>query len=284
MTPGPTRRRVRKAVIPAAGRGTRMRPFSWVVPKELVPLGSTPALHFVLQEALRAGLKEIALVTRPEKALLAAYVARLVREEGFEDLDVTCIEQPEPLGLAEALALCEPFAEGEPFALLLPDNVLLAPEHDLAVMLDLHEATGRHVVGVIELGEEESGQYGNSGRFLGQETETGVWRIDRLEPKGEGRLVIPPGERVRRTCGRYVCAPDLFERIESLRGSIEGEYSEVPVYRRIAEEGGLAGVRLPMPLFDVGHPAGVLAASAWIGESGGPSNPYTETNPEERRS
>lgn len=257
---------VRKAVIPAAGRGTRMRPFSWVVPKELVPLGSTPALHLVIEEAVRAGVDEIALVARREKELLVRYVERLRDAAPFTDVAFAFVEQPDPRGLAKALALCEEFANDEPFALLLPDNVLLSPEHELASMLEHHGSTGKHVVGVIELTGQHSGQYGNSGRFQGEELEDGLWRIERLEPEAPGRLEIAAEETVRRTCGRYVCAPDLFERIARVRPTVDGEYSEVPVYREIAADGDLLGLRLPMPLFDVGHPSGVLAAAAWLAE------------------
>ena len=92
----------------------------------------------------------------------------------------------------------------------------------------------------------------------------GVWEIHRLRDKSPGRLRIPEGGTVLRTCGRYVCRPHLLPRIAALRTVADGELDEVPVYQRIAEEGGLVGRLLPAPLFDVGHPAGFLAANAYL--------------------
>lgn len=241
-----------------------MEPFSRSVPKELVPIGNVPALHLVLREALEAGLTEIALVLRPGKEILLESAEAVRGRDDLPDLQLTPIVQERPTGLADALALCREFADGESFALLLPDNVIPAPDHDLGAMVELHRRSGLLVSGVLELSAEHSGLYGDSGRFRGRRIEDGVWRIDRLEPKRRGRLEIPPGRTVRRTCGRSVLTPDLFGRIEELRPTVDGEYSEVPVFRQLAEEGHLLGLRLPLPLFDVGHPRGVAAAGAWL--------------------
>jgi UTP-glucose-1-phosphate uridylyltransferase len=77
---------------------------------------------------------------------------------------------------------------------------------------------------------------------------------------------VPPGESLLRTCGRYVCTPRLLEVLEELRASIPGELDEVPAYQRIVADGGAVGVVLPPPLFDVGNPAGYLAACAAMHE------------------
>ena len=240
-----------------------MKPFSRSVPKELVPLGSVPALHLVVREAVEAGLTEIALVLRPGKEILLESLEELRKgwSTGFELLPIL---QERPTGLADALSLCREFVAGESFALLLPDNVLPAREHELSRMITLHQREGLPVSGVLELSPEHSGLYGNSGRFRGEEIEEGIWQIDRLEPKGRGRLEIPPGGTVRRTCGRSVLTPDLFDRIERVRPTVHGECSEVPVFRELAREGRLLGLRLESPLFDVGHPRGVAAAGAWL--------------------
>ena len=172
--------------------------------------------------------------------------------------------QEEPRGLADAIWVSRRFLDGEPFALLLPDNVLLSPKHRLATMTELHLRSGKDVVGILELDASQTGSYGNSGLFEGEERRPGVFEIHRLRDKGPGRLSIAAGETVRRTCGRYVCRPHLLEGIEELRRDAEGELDEVPVYQRIAAVGGLLGRVLPAPLFDVGHPSGFLAANAWL--------------------
>jgi UTP-glucose-1-phosphate uridylyltransferase len=92
--------------------------------------------------------------------------------------------------------------------------------------------------------------------------------MTRLHDKRPGRLEIAPGETVRRTCGRYVCHPSLFEYIERVRPAVSGEFDEVPVYQEIVRERGAYGYVLPPPVFDVGHPRGYLEASAHLLASG----------------
>lgn len=257
--------RIRRAVIPAAGRGTRMRPITLAVPKELLAMGSRPPIHFVLEEAMAAGVTEVAIVLRPAKALVRTYLDRLIdTDERFSNVHLTYVEQAVPTGLADAIAVCERFADSEPFALLLPDNVLLAPEYRLRTMLELASESGRDVVGVLALNASDSGRYGNSGRIASEPLRPGVIRINDLQPKGPGRLLIQPGEQVLRCCGRYVCQPHLFEVLERLRPAGGGEYDELPAYRAICSEAGLLGYLLPQPLFDVGHPSGFLAACAYL--------------------
>lgn len=259
---------VRKAVIPAAGRGTRMRPVTWAVPKELLPVGAKPSIHRVVEEAAAAGLDRIGVVIGPDKGLIRDYLDSAGRRGELPDVCFDYLIQEEPRGLADAISVAAPFVGGEPFALLLPDNVLLAAEHRLAALVELSEENGKDVVGVLELDDGDSGRYGNSGLFEGAATAPGVFAIHRLRDKLPGRLQIPPGQKVLRTCGRYVCRPHLLPRIEALRPSISGEFDEVPVYQQIAHEGGLLGCLLPPPLFDVGHPAGFLAANAYLHDRG----------------
>jgi UTP--glucose-1-phosphate uridylyltransferase len=103
-----------KAIIPAAGHGTRMLPVTRVVPKELLPVGSKPAIHWAIEEAAAAGLREIAIVVSPTKPLIATYIETSgLREE--LDLSFEFITQEEQLGLADAIWRCRDFAGDEPF-------------------------------------------------------------------------------------------------------------------------------------------------------------------------
>ncbi len=260
---------VRKAVIPAAGHGTRMHPVSKTVPKELLPIGSKPAVHWVVEEAAAAGLTEIAVVLSPAKRLLFEYLASsgLDRELGvrFEYVD-----QDVQRGLADAMWRCRDFCDGEPFALLLPDNVVLAPEYRLEGMIDVYRDTGLDVVGVLELDVSHSGLYGNCGRIRSGEARGRALPIHELSGKEPGRLVIEPGTTVRRTCGRYVCRPHVFEYMEPLRESTNGapgELDEVPVYQAIIRDHGAMGWIVPPPLFDVGYPLGFAAANGYFAET-----------------
>ena len=262
--------RVHKAVIPAAGRGTRMRPFSSCVPKELAPLGSRPTLDWVLSETAEGGLSEVAIVTRPDKGdLLERYVGAQQEEGRWPELDIGFVEQCEPNGLAEAIALCRDFAAEEAFALLLPDNLPLAPGYTCARMLEVFDSGDQHVLGVLDLDETSSGLYGNCGLLEWHPLGPDTIQIDRILDKRPGLLEIGPGERVLRNCGRYVCAPEIFDLIDQLRPTVSGEYDEVPVYQHLAVRQRVRGVLIPPPLFDVGHGRGLLEASAYLSESEG---------------
>ena len=255
---------LRKALIPAAGRGTRMRPVTWTVPKELLPVGTRPAIHRVVEEAAGAGLDRIGVVLGPGKELIRQYLDAASARGELGRASFHYLWQEEPRGLAEAISLARSFTGDDPFALLLPDNVFLSPDYRLSALTELHERSGKDVVGVLSLDERQSGRFGNSGLFDGDSPEPGVFAIGRLEDKGPGRLEIAAGQTVRRTCGRYVCRPHVMRWIDELRPTIQGEFDEVPVYQRIAAAGGLLGRDIPLPLFDVGHPSGFLAANAYL--------------------
>lgn len=256
--------RITRAIVPAAGRGTRMRPFTLAVPKELVPVGSVPAIHRVVAEAARAGLTEVAVVLSPAKELLRRYLEAAQAAGAFPAVRLTYLYQEEPTGLADAMVLCRDFTRGEAFALLLPDNLPLSPAYEPRAALELAETSGRDVLGVIEVGPEGSGRYGNCGRIDYERLEPGVLSIRRLHGKGPGTLRVPPGTTLLRTCGRTVCQPHVFDYIERVRPAAEGELSEVPAFQEMVREAGVLGRLIPGPLFDVGNPGGLLAASAHL--------------------
>lgn len=255
-------RAIHKGVIPAAGRGTRMQPFSLAVPKELAPIGSTPALHLVIDEAVKAGLTELAIVTNSGKSLLHDYV-RTQQDAGiWQGIEFSWVEQAQPRGLGDAIERCRDFAGDEAFALLLPDNLPLSEDYSLGPLVSA-ASDGHHVMAVLELDDSFSNLYGDCGRIEFETLESGTLRIQRILDKQPGRLMIVPGQVVRRTCGRYICQPDLWEEMDRVRPTVVGEFDEVPVYQALARRGRVLGVPIPMPLFDVGHARGMLAASAW---------------------
>lgn len=255
--------RIRKAVVPAAGLGTRMREIAGDRPKELLPVGGRTVLDRTIDEAVQAGLDEIAIVVSPAKEAIRAHVDdRLAR--GDLAAGVTWVEQTVQLGLGDAMTLCRDFVAGEPFALVLPDNVFLAPDYSLRPMVDLAEEHERDVIGVIELDDESSGRFGNCGKIDFRTLTAGLLEIERLHDKMPGRLEIPPGERVIRTCGRCICRPDVLDVLEDFRPHVEGELDEVPAYQRIIAARGAVGCLLPPPLFDTGNPEGYAAANALV--------------------
>ena len=255
---------VTKAVIPAAGHGTRMQPISLVLPKELLPVGTRPMIQFAVEEAIEGGIREVVIVINTEKELIRSYFEKMQDQPPFESVTFRFQYQEEANGLADAIDCCRPFVEGEPFALLLPDNVVFSQDYRLSSLVELYNQSHQHVVGVIELGVGQSGLYGNVGRIEYETLESGVLMIKRLYGKEKGTLEIDPGRRVLRTCGRYICHSDLFRYIDLLRPKTVGEFDEVPVYQEIVSRGKALGYVIPGPLFDTGNPKGYLAASSYL--------------------
>ncbi len=256
--------RITKAIIPAAGRGTRMEPFSKLVPKELVPVGTRPVLLWVLEEARKAGIEEVGLVVRPGKELLERFLETLSELEPIRDLRVELIVQEEPRGLAEALYLGREFTGDEAFAVLLPDNVLLQEKGCLQRLLGIAAEHDKDVLGVMGVEGHQAANFGNCGRIEYRELAGGALELKVLHGKQPGSLVVPPGERILRTCGRMVCQPHFYEFIDRLRPQIRGEYSEVPVFQQVLAEKGVLGSVIASPLFDVGNERGFLAANAYL--------------------
>ncbi len=130
--------RITKAVVPAAGRGTRLLPATRAVPKELLPLGRKPAIQYVMEELAAAGLRQVLLISGPGKRAIQGYF-----EGGGEpELQFAHVQQDEPRGLADAVALAEPFVGTEPFVVALGDSFIVSQEAEsvLSRMLAAHAA------------------------------------------------------------------------------------------------------------------------------------------------
>jgi UTP--glucose-1-phosphate uridylyltransferase len=238
-----------------------MQPFSLTIPKELAPLGSRPAIHWVIEEAIGAGITDIAIVIRDGKPLIQEHLQAVQDAGDFEEIRFHFPRQTQGQGLAEAIAASRDFAASDPFALLLPDNIFLSPSYSLSRLLEVASNTASEVLGVLVLDSSHDCNFGNSGRIDSNALEQPIIQITKLYDKESGRLRIKPGQIIKRACGRAVCQPHIFDFIEQVRPAIHGEFDEVPVFQEIIRTLGAYGCLLPLPLFDVGHPIGLLAAS-----------------------
>jgi UTP--glucose-1-phosphate uridylyltransferase len=257
-------RPVRKALIPAAGLGTRMRPWTLSLPKEMASLGSRPAIHWVIEEAAAAGIETAGLVLRPGKEILVDYLLRAQEAGELPSLGLEILYQQEPTGLGDAILLASDFTGNEPFAILLPDNLPLSPDYRLQPLLRLAETEGREALGVIRVDSSQAGLYGDSGVIDCRSAPDGTLEITRLRDKRPGRLRPRPGRPVLRACGRLVCQPSFHRHLEEARPAGAEDYDEVAALQRVIRERGAAGLLLPPPLFDLGHPDGLLAAAAFL--------------------
>ena len=228
--------RVRKALIPAAGRGTRFLPLTKAVPKELAPIVTTPALELVVGEAAGVGITDVLLVVNPEKSAIADYfgenadLEQALEKKGDEKglasvrrpgelATIHYTDQLDPRGLGHAVGCGEEFAAGEPVAVLLPDDLIDDRDVLLGAMLDVYAEHGGVVVALLDVGPVEISKYGCVVPEEGADTDADVVPLVDLVEK-------PKAEDAPSTLaiiGRYVLPPEIFGALHDTDPGAGGE-------------------------------------------------------------
>ena len=263
---------VKKAIIPAAGLGTRFLPATKAVPKELLPIVDVPTLQYIVEEAVDSGIEQVVLVNGRGKGAIEDHfdigyeLEDVLRKRGKKDLlelvhqvadlvKLVSVRQKEPLGLGHAvLAGRGPVSPEESFAALLGDDILDAKVPATRQLLDVHERTGQGVVALMEVPERETHKYGI---VAGRREEDGTLRIERLVEKPD------PGTAPSNLAiiGRYVLPGRVFEYIEQTRPGHGGEIQLTDALQRLASDDGLLGVLIEGERHDAGDKLGWLRAN-----------------------
>ena len=263
---------VRSAVIPAAGTGTRFLPATKAVPKELMPIGDTPAIQIIIDEALGAGIEHIVVVSSRDKPAIARYFERddalveAMRAKGEDaiadrlasigkDWRVTIIYQDNPRGLGHAVGCARSAVGNEPFAVLLPDE-LMGDSSLLAHMNGVCASTGGSVVAVKQVPRDQVSSYGVLAPS-GPMDDDGVIPVADLVEKPS--IAEAPSDLI--LIGRYVLTPDVFDEIENLTPGRGGELQLTDALRAQAARSPFSGVLSRIARYDTGNPAGFLEAA-----------------------
>ena len=238
-----------KALIPAAGHGTRFLPVTRVVPKEMLPVGAKPAIQLIVEEALAAGADEVVIVVSPEKEIVRKYF------DGDAALAsrIRWAWQTEQRGLGHAVLQGAPLLaqEREPVLVLLGD-ALVSGEAPSAAMAAISRAHGgASVVGLEEVPLEKVSRYGI---VNGAQVDERVWKLDDLVEKpapeaAPSRLAI---------AGRYLLDPAIFDLLATQTPGHGGEIQLTDSIRRLLAEKPVYGYRYPGHRHDIGNPAGYL--------------------------
>ena len=263
--------RLRKAVIPAAGLGTRFLPATKAQPKEMLPIVDKPAIQYVVEEAVRAGLTEILIVTGRGKRSIEDHFDRslelehFLEEKGkFDDLkqvreisemaEIHYIRQKDPLGLGHAVSVAEAFVGGEPFAVLLGDDIMADHHPLLSEMLDVHERYGRSVLAVTEVSREEVSLYGIvEGEFLEERLARVRSVIEKPEPdEAPSNLAA---------IGRYILTPEIFNCLRGIPPGRGGEIQLTDAITLLARQQAVYAWVFEGGRFDVGKKLDYLKAT-----------------------
>ncbi len=267
--------KVRKAVIPAAGLGTRFLPASKAQPKEMVPVVDKPAIQYVVEEAVAAGLEDILIVIGRGKYAIEDHFDRswelegLLGEKGdaerlrqvrsISDMaEIHYIRQKMPLGLGHAIGVAQQHVGDEPFAVLLGDDLIGEDENLLG---DLVDCFNRHQASVIAAQEVELSQIQAYGAVApGEEVEPGVVRLTDIVEKPEPEEA-PSNLAV---IGRYVLHPEVFAALRLTEPGAKGEIQLSDALKRLVHQPGAHGVlakRFNGRRYDVGEKNGYLRAT-----------------------
>lgn len=262
--------KLRKAVIPAAGLGTRFLPATKAQPKEMLPLIDKPAIQYVVEEAVRAGLTEILIVTGRGKRSIEDHFDRSLELEHFlesrgkfEELklvreisdmaEIHYIRQKDPLGLGHAVSLAEAFVGGEPFVVMLGDDIMIDDHPLLREMLDVHERYGRSVLAVTEVARHEVPLYGIAEvEFVEERLGKVLSLVEKPSPE-EARSNLA-------VIGRYVLTPEIFGCLRETAPGRGGEIQLTDAIARLAEQQAVYAWTFEGGRFDVGNKLEYLQA------------------------
>ena len=265
-------KRIRKAVIPAAGYGTRFLPVTKAIPKEMIPIVDKPVIQYIVEEALQSGIEEILIITGHGKRAIEDHfdtnidLELQLRQQGKDQLlhlvqdissiNIHYIRQKHMRGLGDAIRCAESFIDNEPFAVLLGDDVVYNPEQPaLKQMMDAFSRLGATMLGCQEVPQELVSRYGI---VQGQPTDND--RVVKLIDMVEKPAVDEAPSRLA-ALGRYILTPDIFEILRRVQPGKGGEIQLTDALRLMADREAVYAYTFSGRSYDTGNKLGFLKAT-----------------------
>lgn len=265
-------KKIRKAVILAAGRGTRFLPYTKACPKEMLPVVDTPSLQLIVQEAVSAGIRDVLIVISPEKDVIRRHFSV---DAGFEDFllahgkkaeareiheigtmaNVSFAVQKVADGSGKALLLAESFLDGEAGAVLNGDDLVYSSVSAVKQLCDCWETFGGTVVGVQKVSEKDISKYGSV--KIAADEGNGTFFIDGIKEKP----AAPEAPSLYAALGRYVVSADFFGYLRRVPVAENGELQFTDALNLQAAEKGIYAKVFEGRRYDLGSKAGYLAAN-----------------------
>lgn len=265
-----TGKRVRKAIIPAGGLGTRFLPATKAQPKEMLPLIDKPAIQYIVEEAVASGIESIMIVTGRNKRAIEDHFDKSFELEheleahGKSEMlelvksishlaDICYVRQREPLGLGHAVLCARNFVENEPFAVLLGDDILLSDPPCLKEMIGLYESRQSSVIAVMEVPWDQTHKYG-------------IVALDKSDASGRISDLVEkpaPGEAPSNLAvvGRYLLEPSIFDYLEKATPGKGGEIQLTDSLQRLNIHAPLRAFQFEGRRYDVGDKFGFVQAT-----------------------
>lgn len=265
-------KKIRKAVIPAAGYGTRFLPVTKATPKEMLPIVDKPTIQYIVEEAIESGIEEILIISGHGKRAIEDHfdsapalemelksknkldLLKLVRDTA--DINIHYIRQRYMRGLGDAILCAKSFMEGEPFAVLLGDDVVYNPKKPaLKQLMDIYDATGGSVLGCQNVNPKDVSAYGI---VDGEETENErLMRVSNMVEKPS----VEDAPSTLAVLGRYIIKPQIFELLENTKPGKGGEIQLTDALCKLAELDTVYAYDFEGKRYDVGDKLGFLKAT-----------------------
>jgi UTP--glucose-1-phosphate uridylyltransferase len=263
--------KIRKAVFPAAGLGTRFLPATKASPKEMLPLVDKPLIQYVVEEAVASGVESVLIVTGRDKADIENHfdisfeLEQMLLQRGKEELykqvraiteivRISYTRQKQALGLGHAIYQGKDFVGDEPFAALLADDIVDAEKPALQQMVEVYEKYNAPVIATMQVPPDEISRFGV---IDADEVEPGVYKIKDMVEKPP--LAEAPSDLA--IIGRYIFTPDIFAAIEKTQPGAGGEIQITDAMRILLKERPFYAVKLNGKRHDAGDKLGFLIAT-----------------------
>ncbi len=267
--------KIRKAIIPAAGLGTRVLPASKSMPKEMLPIVDKPAIQYIVEEAVKAGITDILIITNRGKGVIEDHFDHSIelekmlekrgRADTLEELNLLAnmaniyyLRQKETRGLGDAVLRARQFVGDEPFAVLYGDDVIIGEIPAIAELIEAYESFGKSVVGIKEVSDNLIVKYSSlKVSKNGDKTYAVSDMVEKpsLEEKFSNFSIL----------GRCVLEPEIFDILERTPLGAGNELQLTDAMKEIAKTKGMTGVDFSGTRYDMGNKFGILKANIEVG-------------------
>ena len=268
--------KITKAVIPAAGLGTRVLPATKSMPKEMFPIVDKPAIQYIVEEAVKAGITDILIITNRGKGVIEDHFDRSPELETALDkpekqdiletvksisglANITFIRQIETKGLGHAILRAKNFVGDEPFAVMFGDDVIIGESPAIGELIDAYGEFGKGVVGVKLVPESEIHKYGS---LKVENLHDNVFKCTDMVEKPQTPEEVLSCYSI---LGRCVLPPEIFEILENTKPGKGGEIQLTDAMKEIAPPEGMTAVEYTGTRYDMGNKLGILQASVEVG-------------------
>ncbi len=264
--------KIRKAIIPIAGKGTRFLPATKEIAKEIIPIVNVPMIHYIVQEAVDAGVEQIIFVTSSGKYSVEDYFDRNQELEAFLErnnkmrelelikkigsmVEITAVRQKEQLGLGHAVLMAKAMIGNEPFAVLLGDDIVVNDNPAIKQLMDVSlKNNGATVIGVMEVPNADTSKYGIvKGDFIDSKTLRMTGMVEKPKPQDAPTNLATPG--------RYILTPEIFEILEKIPRGAGNEYQLTDAINVLCHQKPVFAHQFIGERFDTGNVHGYLDAT-----------------------